>query len=229
MLTSRRPLRSSNATTPFALANRVKSTPRPTLWPGKNRVPRCRTRIEPAVTHCPENRLTPSILGWLSRPFLGLPTPFLCAMDWDSVPSGARFDAGDPHRGERLAMALPAPVVLPALELHDDDLLLAAHSHDLAEHARASETGGVHDGITVRAEVRHLAELHRVALSGGQTLELDHVALSAPVLLAPGDDHGFHEAASSESRGTRGCRKPRFDHTDAGLSTLGPSSGVPRV
>src|SRR6185369_6804067 len=66
-----------------------------------------------------------------------------------------------------------------------------------------------------------LAELHRVALSGGQTLELDHVALSDPVLLATGDDHGFHEAASSENRGTRGCRKPRFDHTDAGLSTLG--------
>ena len=126
-------------------------------------------------------------------------------------------------------MTLTAPVILPALELHDDDLLLATHPHDLADHACAPETGGVHHGIPLRSEVRDLAELHRVALSGGQTLELDHVALSDPVLLATGDDHGFHEAASSENRGTRGCRKPRFDHTDAGLSTLGRSGGAPRV
>src|SRR6185295_7869397 len=122
MLTSRRPLRSSKATTPLAFAKSVKSTPRPTFRPGKNRVPRCRTRIDPAGTHWPAKRLTPSILGWLSRPFRELPTPFLCAIGGLRVSSGARFDPGYPDLGVRLAMALPAPVVLPALELHHDDL-----------------------------------------------------------------------------------------------------------
>ena len=38
------------------------------------------TRIEPAGTYWPAKRFTPSIFGWLSRPFRELPTPFLCAI-----------------------------------------------------------------------------------------------------------------------------------------------------
>jgi len=40
----------SKRTRPPTLANRVSSLPRPTLWPGKNFVPRWSTRIEPPVT-----------------------------------------------------------------------------------------------------------------------------------------------------------------------------------
>ena len=72
------------------------------------------------------------------------------------MPSGARFDAGDPHRGERLAMALPAPVVLAALDLHDDDLLLAAHSHNLAE-AGTKLVRGVVPGAALMSAVGLLA------------------------------------------------------------------------
>src|SRR5262245_31051376 len=199
MLTSRRPLRSSKATTPFALANRVKSTPRPTFRPGKNRVPRCRTRIEPAGTHWPAKRLTPSILGWLSRPFRELPTPFLCAIGGSVCPSGARVDPGDPDGGERLAMALAAPVVLPALELHDDDLPVPAGPHDLPKHPRRPQARGIHDRIPLGPEIRDLAELHRVTLAGGEAFETHDVPFPDPVLLTSGDDHGFHGAASSEN------------------------------
>src|SRR5262245_36543833 len=198
MLTRRRPFRSSNATTPFALANSVKSTPRPTFWPGKNRVPRWRTRIEPAGTHCPAKRLTPSILGWLSRPLRELPTPFLCAMVVLRGASGPRLDPGDPDLGGGLAMTLPAPVVLAALELHDDQLLVAALPHDLPEDARPAQPGRVHDGIVLAAEIGHLAELDRVALPGGKPLKPHDIAFANAVLLASGDDHGFHRAASSE-------------------------------
>src|SRR5262249_57500391 len=123
-LTNRRPARSSKWTIPSALAKSVKSTPSPTLVPGRKRVPRWRTRIEPAVTCWPPNRLTPSILPWLSRPFRALPTPFLCAMVSVSVviDSAAGVDARDPDGGVPLPVPLPAPVVLPALQLQHQDL-----------------------------------------------------------------------------------------------------------
>src|SRR4029079_2866373 len=98
--------------------------------------------------------------------------------------------------------------------------------YDLAEHARAPEAGGVHHRIPLRSEVRDLAELHRVALSGGQTLELDHVALSDPVLLATGDDHAFHEAASSENRGTRGLSEAPIGPYRCGVVNAGPVVGT---
>src|SRR5205823_9678130 len=52
----------------------------PTLSPGLNFVPRCLTRMVPPVTTCPAKRFTTSLLDWLSRPFLELPTPFLLAI-----------------------------------------------------------------------------------------------------------------------------------------------------
>jgi hypothetical protein len=117
--------------------------------------------------------------------------------------SGARFDPRDPDGGVRLAMALPAPVVLPALELHDHDLPVATGPHDLTHDARAAEPGGVHDGIALGSKVRHLPKLHGVALPGGKSLDADDVALSNPILFASGDDHGFHGTASSENCGKR--------------------------
>src|SRR6185436_20905059 len=77
------PLRpfSSNLTVPVTSANRVSSEPLPTLWPGLNLVPRCRTKIEPPSTLSPPNRFTPSRCAFESRPFRELPTPFLCAIN----------------------------------------------------------------------------------------------------------------------------------------------------
>ncbi len=43
-------------------------------------VPRWRTRISPALTTWPPNRLTPSRWALESRPLRELEAPFLCAM-----------------------------------------------------------------------------------------------------------------------------------------------------
>src|SRR3954454_22061997 len=68
------------ATRPSRVAKIVSSRPMPVPIPGRNRVPRCRTRIIPALTSWPSNSFTPSRLDCESRPFLEEPSPFLCAI-----------------------------------------------------------------------------------------------------------------------------------------------------
>ena len=63
----------SNLTTPDFRAKSVSSRPRLTFTPGCIRVPRWRIMMLPAVTTWPSNRLIPSRLPWLSRPFFALP------------------------------------------------------------------------------------------------------------------------------------------------------------
>src|SRR5262245_36928672 len=82
--------------------------------------------MEPPVTHCPPNRLTPSICGLESRPLRELPSPFLCAMTF------LHLDLGDAHRGRRLPVTPVTPIVLPPLELHDRDLPAPALPDDLS-------------------------------------------------------------------------------------------------
>src|SRR4051812_529605 len=52
----------------------------PVPGPGRNRVPRWRTMIIPALTSWPSKILTPSIFGFESRPLREEPRPFLCAI-----------------------------------------------------------------------------------------------------------------------------------------------------
>ena len=56
------------------------ATPSPVPGPERKVMPRWRTMIEPALTSSPSPAFTPRRLPTLSRPFLELPTPFLCAM-----------------------------------------------------------------------------------------------------------------------------------------------------
>src|SRR6516165_8839043 len=106
----------------------------PTLTPALKRVPRWRTRILPAVTNWPPNRLTPSIWALESRPFRELPTPFLWAM-------GLYLDLGDAHRRHGLAMAAMSPIVLAPLELDDQHLSTLPLRDDLAGHLGGRERG----------------------------------------------------------------------------------------
>ena len=71
-------------TTPSTRANRVSSLPIPTLLPGLWRVPRWRTIMLPATHFWPPQILTPNLCEADSRPFLELPTPFLCAISKSS-------------------------------------------------------------------------------------------------------------------------------------------------
>src|SRR5439155_20470010 len=84
----------------------VWSLPMPTLMPGWMGVPRWRTMIVPARTACPSERLTPNILGLLSRPLRDEPTPFLCAIVVSFQGSAVRIilrvimSGGSPPRDE---------------------------------------------------------------------------------------------------------------------------------
>src|SRR5256886_5574146 len=70
----------SNFTTPSTTVNSVSSDARRTFSPGWNFVPRCLTRMLPAVTNSPAKRFTPKYLGPESRPLREEPTPFLWAI-----------------------------------------------------------------------------------------------------------------------------------------------------
>src|SRR5262249_61630392 len=149
--------RRSMRTKPSLRAYRVGSAPSPTFSPGRKRVPRCRTRMLPAVTNWPPKRFTPSIWGLESRPFLELPTPFLCAID-------LHLDPRDAHRRHRLPMAAMAPVVLPSFELDDEDLGTLLLGDDLAEHAGPGEGAGLHGYLAFVVDDQHVIELHRRSL-----------------------------------------------------------------
>src|SRR3954467_11470696 len=118
MLTVLRPRDSPKRTLPSTSANSVSSLPRPTLAPGWNFVPRCRTRISPALTAWPPNRLTPRYWALESRPLRELDAPFLCAM----VLLLSCRDVGDLELGQPLAVTLPLVVAGLVLELVDADL-----------------------------------------------------------------------------------------------------------
>src|SRR5438132_13988721 len=59
------------------------------------------------------------------------------------------LDLGDADRGRRLAVAAMAAVVLPTLELHDQDLPSASLADDLAGDPGALERLGVRDDVAV--------------------------------------------------------------------------------
>src|SRR5918998_486091 len=107
----------------------VKSEPSPTFRPGCPFVPVWRTMMLPARTRSPPYFLMPRYFGLLSRPFREEPTPFLCAMV-SSV--SAEADVVDPDLGKALPVPLLPCVVLPTLELEDDDLVATAMADDLA-------------------------------------------------------------------------------------------------
>src|SRR4051812_21901067 len=126
MFTTLRPRLVPNCTAPAASANSVSSPPRPTPVPGWKCVPRWRTRISPAFTTWPPNRLTPSRWALESRPFRLDDAPFLCAMCRPLL-----SDTGDLDLGVRLAVA-HAPLV-PGLApvVHDVDLRALDGAEDL--------------------------------------------------------------------------------------------------
>src|SRR6476660_9427875 len=90
--------RSRNSMMPGIFANSVSSLPRPTLTPGLNLVPRCRTMIVPPETNWPPKAFTPKRCAFESRPFLELPKPFLCAI------THLHHDLADLHFREVLAV-----------------------------------------------------------------------------------------------------------------------------
>src|SRR6476659_3209807 len=100
-------------TWPVAVAKSVWSLPIPTFMPGWKRVPRWRTRIDPAFTSSPPKALRPRRLLSESRPLREDPPAFLCAM-FQSLCNRVHTDFR-----VVLAMALVLLVVLAATHLED--------------------------------------------------------------------------------------------------------------
>src|SRR5499426_4738814 len=140
----------------------------------------------PAVTNCPPKRFTPSIWGLESRPLRELPTPFLCAMT-------LHLDLGDADRGHHLPVPAVPAIVLPPLELDDEDLGALLLDDHLAGDLGRLERLGLHRDLTVLVHQEHLLELDRLALTLAEALDLDHLPRRDPVLLAARRDHRIHD------------------------------------
>src|SRR5215469_4408793 len=123
--------RSLNSTTPVTLANRVSSLPQPTLAPGLILVPRCRTITDPPGTSWPPNTFTPSRCALESRPFLELPSPFLCAM------RHLHQNLADFQLCESLTVSNGFLILLLALELEHQHFGVAPVAYDGGAHGAA--------------------------------------------------------------------------------------------
>src|SRR5579884_840391 len=166
----------------------------PTLLPAKKRVPRCRTRIEPAVTRLPSYRLTPSRLAWLSRPLRELPTPFLCAILLLQTPCALAphchgreklgDDLLDDQAGELLPVAGLLAIARLRLHLEDDQLRPLDLPLDVGEHARALDDRGADADARLVRDHEHAVEGDLRAGFARQLLDLDHIAGRDPVLFA---------------------------------------------
>src|SRR5690348_4963611 len=99
-------------------------------------------------------------------------------------------------------MALLAAVVLPALELENDDLLGAVLIEDLGAHA-----GTAHEGLAelgaVTADHEDFVELQGVARIAGELLDPKFLTFGDPVLLAARFDDRVH-ARPLEIKGREG-------------------------
>src|SRR6266508_2331045 len=126
----------------------------------------------PAVTNWPPKRLTPSICGLESRPFLELPTPFLWAMR-------LYLDLRDAHRGQGLAVPAVPPVVLPPLEFDHHDL----GALSLREHLVELHRGPLR--LAEPLDLDHLPRRHPVLLATRRNHRF-HSDLTLPWSILPG-------------------------------------------
>src|SRR5690606_9110182 len=100
-------------------------------------------------------------------------------------------DAGHLDAGQPLPVPLALVVAGLALELVNPDLRTLAVTHQLTGDRDAGELLGVGDHpLTVYQENR--GQGHRIAGLPGELLDLDHVTLGDPVLLAAGLDDRVH-------------------------------------
>src|SRR5579883_1749448 len=176
--------RSLNSTTPVTLANRVSSLPQPTLRPGLILVPRCRTMMEPPGTSWPPKTLTPNRWELESRPFLELPSPFLCAI------GHLHHDVADLHFREVLAMSDGLLILLFALEFENQNLVALAGAND------GALDGGAGNHFAAILESRLNRQFDFRADVAGQLFHADHIARGNPVLLSAKIDNCVHGKTS---------------------------------
>src|SRR5205807_5013523 len=159
--------------------------PRPTFFPGRNFVPRWRTMMLPATTTSLPNFFTPSRLLTLSRPFLTLPCPFLCAMRLLLVLGlrllrfrsfAAETDPGNFHAREFPPMPDRAVITFPAAIFERDDFLVLALLDHFARHSRALDQRRAVSNlvaVAVEKDIREHAFFARFLI---EEIDIDDVA-----------------------------------------------------
>src|SRR3989337_1172299 len=145
--------------------------------------------MEPPVTNWPANRFTPSIWGFESRPFLELPTPFLCAMSLD-------LDLRDADGRQDLPVSAFPAVVPPPLELDHEHFGALLLLHHFPCDLRRLERLGLQGDLAVLGDEQDVRELHRRPLRLAEPLYLDDLARGHPVLLPARRDNRFHRVFS---------------------------------
>src|SRR5690625_3848067 len=153
----------------------------PTFSPAWKRVPRCRTRILPAVTASPPKRFTPRRFDWESRPLRVLPPAFLCAITCYPLTSG---NAGYFNLGELLAMPQHTLIVVAALELDASDLLGLVVAHDSHRNLAAGHQRCTDLDVIAIGDHQHLIEIHRLAFWHVQLLYFKRFTLGNTILFA---------------------------------------------
>src|SRR5271157_2937235 len=135
------------------------------------------------------------------------------------VVRAVHVDAGDLHGGVRLAMSIQLLVLLLALEVEDQNLVAAALLDDLSGDKRIRRLADLALG---GADGQHFVELHVLAASLRQLLDLNYVSGRDAILLSPGADHRVHGNASNSY-----IRAPQRFALACGARDSGASSASP--
>src|SRR6185436_17673789 len=124
------------------------------------------------------------------------------------MPGSARADLRDLHFGKRLAMVLPAQVVLAAAELHNADLLALAVADDGGDDLAPLQERRAELHVGPFAHEQDFAKLERGARLGVQLFDAQRGVFRDPVLFTTGGDDRVHEADSGRTR--RPDERPRI-------------------
>src|SRR5688572_9706239 len=151
----------------------------------------------PATTTSLPNFFTPRRLLTLSRPFLTLPCPFLCAMRLSGFFRGfrclgllgfrrfpAQVDAGDLDPRQLPAVANRAVVTLPATIFEGDDLLVFALLYYFTGDGRAFDEGVALGLLVAVAMEKHIGKNAFLARLFIEKVDIDDISFRDTVLSA---------------------------------------------
>src|SRR6185503_5340108 len=176
----------SKCTLPSVSANNVQSRPVPTFFPAMNLVPRCRTRMLPAVTNSPPNRFTPSLLLTLSRPLWTLPPPFLCAIN-------SNFDFFDFHDRQLLTMPDGLMVAFSPFHLERDLLRAAPVFHDIRDDRGLGHRRRANRHLAVVIQEQNAVKGKWLAGFDSETFDFQRVTRGDSILLSTRFQYGIHK------------------------------------
>src|SRR2546423_7475368 len=152
----------------------------------------------PATTASLPNFFTPSRLLTLSRPFLTLPCPFLCAMRLFLLfglrllrfrSLSAEADAGDLDPGQLAPVPDGAVITFPAAIFKGDDFLVLALLHDFARDRGAFDERSPMGDLVAVAVKKHIREDTFFAGFLIEEIDIDDVSFRDAMLSAASFDN----------------------------------------